>query len=341
MDDLKKHLSVFLLGCIILMGCKEANNKEKTSEASSEQSEETTGHSATAISAEQSATTAAIFGDYVSADYAKKNEGYDWVAVSVVDLGDNKARIKVRSRADKKKPTCTFDAVANKSDETTYRSMVNGKAIRYTFAGDELTIAPDDSVAQGVLAFYCSGGATVSGTYTKIDGAIDASQVDQTLYSNVLMLQGIGFNISAVKNDGKNELTVTPFGLEIDNNPVTLEIEGGVVNAEIEDLNSDGSPEVLIYTQTADSNKYGDVYGFSTNNKKSMSQVYFPPISENDELSQGYQGHDEFAIVETSFAQRFPIFDGSNKTGKMRQIIYKLVDGEAMRSFTVDQVNEF
>ena len=143
----------------------------------------------------------------------------------------------------------------------------------------------------------------------------------------------------------ETELTVTPYGLEIDNSAVTQTIDGNVVDVEIEDLNSDGSPEVLIYTKSDGSGSYGNVIGFSVNNKKSMSQIYFPPITDNKELSKGYMGHDEFTIIETTLAQRFPIYKESdsnaNPTGGTRQITYKLVDGEASRKFVVKNSTEF
>ena len=123
------------------------------------------------------------------------------------------------------------------------------------------------------------------------------------------------------------------------------EIDGNVSNVEIEDLNSDGSPEVLVYITSAGSGSYGSVIGYSVNNKKSMSQIYFPPIADNPEISKGYMDHDEFAIIETTFAQRFPIYregdTNSNPTGGIRQVQYKLVEGEASRIFEVDKVLEF
>ena len=75
--------------------------------------------------------------------------------------------------------------------------------------------------------------------------------------------------------------------------------------------------------------KYGKLIGYSVNDGKSVSQVHLPEISGNKEVSIGYMGHDEMAIVENSFCQRFPIYtDGdsnANPTGGMRQIQYKLV----------------
>ena len=61
-------------------------------------------------------------------------------------------------------------------------------------------------------------------------------------------------------------------------------------------LNIDGFPEILIYTVSAGSGSYGNVIGYSVNNGKSISQIYFPELAENKEASSGYMGHDEFAI---------------------------------------------
>jgi len=171
------------------------------------------------------------------------------------------------------------------------------------------------------------------------------TQLEPSGYNQSLSLQGITFDIHASQQGSMNILFIRPSGLENENRSVIHEIDGYVTNAEIEDLNSDGSPEILVYITSAGSGSYGSVIGYSVNNRKSMSQIYFPPITENSEISKGYMGHDEFAIVETSFAQRFPIYKkgdtNSDPTGGMRQVQYKLVDGEASRVFKVDKVLEF
>ena len=50
-----------------------------------------------------------ISGDYASADYDKRAQGYDWVGVMVRAESDQQIDIKVRSRSDIKKQTCQFD----------------------------------------------------------------------------------------------------------------------------------------------------------------------------------------------------------------------------------------
>ena len=110
-------------------------------------------------------------------------------------------------------------------------------------------------------------------------------------------------------------------------------------------MNADGSPEILVYVHSKGSGTYGDVIAYSVNNRKSMSRVYFQPVTENDRINKGYMGHDEFALVENYLVQRFPIYKekdtNANPTGGTRQITYKLIDGEASRRFEVKSVIEF
>jgi len=170
-----------------------------------------------------------------------------------------------------------------------------------------------------------------------------SNPVDSITFNKVLQLQGIEFNVSAIRNNnGIIELTVSTSGLETDNSKQKQTVEGNVVGAEVADLNSDGSPELLIYTQSDGSGSYGDVLAYSVNNKKSLSQVYFPPVSENPEISTGYMGHDEFRVEGNSLTQRFPVYNegdtNANPTGGIRKITYKLVDGEASRRFEVKDI---
>lgn len=284
-------------------------------------------------------------GDYVSENYTKRNEGYDWMAVSVNQLSDSSVHISVRSRIDKKKPSCTFDADAIKISKNQFRSNIDGKYIIYTFNLNSINIAPAKNEDNVILQYYCSGGGSISGNYSKISEPLDEKQIDNRVFIKFLNLQNIGFDVSTSGKGSIQQLTIQPFGLKIDNQKVTKEIEGYVYNAEIEDLNSDGFPELLIYTSSAGSGSYGNVIGYSVNAGKSISEINFPPISNNPKANKGYMGHDEFAIVETSLVQRFKTYKegdaNSNPTGNIRQIHYKLKDGEASRKFVIDKIIEY
>ena len=178
---------------------------------------------------------------------------------------------------------------------------------------------------------------------SNVENSVQEEQ--KTIFQKILSLQNISFDIKTSGEGSISQLSIQPKGLEIDNQKIVLEIDGQVVNAEIEDLNSDGFPEILIYTISAGSGSYGNVIGYSVNNGKSISQIYFPELFETKEASIGYMGHDEFAIVETSLVRRFPIYrDGdtnNNPTGGTRQIQYKLKDGEASRLFIIDKISAY
>ncbi|MFD1314043.1 PliI family lysozyme inhibitor of I-type lysozyme [Namhaeicola litoreus] len=161
-------------------------------------------------------------------------------------------------------------------------------------------------------------------------------------FQKTLSLQGITFQIKTEGEGSIRKLTIAPEGLSMDASKVEMETDGAVMNAEIEDLNSDGYPEILIYTTSAGSGSYGNVIAYSVNGGKSISQISFPEIEPDSEAAKGYMGHDEFAIAETTLLRRFPIYEegdsNASPTGNIRQIQYKLVDGEASRKFVVDQV---
>lgn len=164
-------------------------------------------------------------------------------------------------------------------------------------------------------------------------------------FKQELELQGIRFVIEATNEGSMNNLTITPSGLSEVNDVISREIDGSVTKAEIGDINADGSPEIYVWVNSAGSGSYATPIGYSANNNKSMSEIYFPPISEDTVNSKGYMGHDEFAVVEGIVAQRFPIYkDGDTNaqpSGKMRQLQYKLTAGEAGWVMKVDRVEEF
>jgi hypothetical protein len=154
-----------------------------------------------------------------------------------------------------------------------------------------------------------------------------------TPFKQNLSLQGITFHISSANEGSINKMTISIDGLKTKTDPIVKEIDGTVTGAEVADLNSDGSPEIYVYTTSAGSGSYGNVIGIAINKMKSASDIYMPPITDNKKLSAGYQGHDEFSIIEGSLGHRFPIYkhgDTNNAaTGGLRQIEYKLTAGEA------------
>ena len=152
-------------------------------------------------------------------------------------------------------------------------------------------------------------------------------------FDKVLKLQGISFHVQATNEGSLNQLTITPSGLEIVNDVMKQEIDGSVTGAEVADINADGSPEIYVYVTSAGSGSYGSLVAYSANNKKSLSGIYLPSLEHDKKNSVGYMGHDEFTIIENSFARRFPIYNEGDANccpkGGTRQLQYKLIAGEA------------
>jgi hypothetical protein len=171
------------------------------------------------------------------------------------------------------------------------------------------------------------------------------SNAESPGYEQSLSLQGITFKISCPNHGSLNKLTIVPSGLEIDNPVIEKDIDGSVTGAEIGDINSDGSPEIYIYVHSAGSGAYGDVVAYSANNKKSLSGIYLPPLTDDKKNSAGYMGHDEFTLVENVLARRFPVYKqgdaNANATGGMRDLTYKLTQGEASWVLKLDQSTDF
>lgn len=283
-----------------------------------------------------------VSGNYVTEDYGDRNEGYDWAAVKVNQLTDSVIQVSVRSRADLKKPSCTFDAKAYKSNQANlFNAVVEGFSVYFAFSPDSLVISGETDEDNQMLGYFCSGGATLAGVYRKLPEPLDATQLDKVAFRKNLNYGDYFFLVELYGDT----LSILPTGLDIDNTVTGQKVEGSVVNAETGDLNNDGFPEILVYLQSDGSGSYGSVVGYSVNNGKSMSQIFFPDIAGNAEAKEGYMGHDEFAIVENTFNQRFPIYkpgdSNASPSGGMRQIQYKLTDGEAMRRFVVEKIVEY
>ncbi|MET0848212.1 MAG: hypothetical protein ABWY46_18665, partial [Pseudomonas sp.] len=152
-------------------------------------------------------------------------------------------------------------------------------------------------------------------------------------FEQTLELQGIRFHVTGKWVDGNPAVRISPQGLEIDNAEVTRSLTGNIVRAEVADLDRDGSPEIYVFARSPGRGMPGELVAYAANRKKSLSEIYLPVVSENAKAAEGYQGEDEFAVVEGVLVRRFPVYEsadeGAGRTGRMREIRYRLVAGEA------------
>jgi hypothetical protein len=218
-------------------------------------------------------------------------------------------------------------ALPGDGDYTIRVYLMRNAARRNETAGYTLDVAVTDAAANG--------------------GAIRARRATASPgkpFDATLELKGIRFRVTATNEGSINRLRIVPSGLEIDNRAIEKAIDGSVTAAEVADINADGSPEIYVYVTSAGSGSYGSLVAYSANRRKSLSEIYVPPVAENAGAAKGYMGHDEFAVVDTTFVQRFPVYrdgDANNRpTGGTRQLQYKLVPGEAGWRLRLDRTVE-
>lgn len=185
--------------------------------------------------------------------------------------------------------------------------------------------------AKYTLTVKITGGAA-AGLVT--GGAAAASP--GAAFDRKLKLLGITFHVSSPNTASGNKVKIAPAGLQADNTPISRPVDGVVIGAEVADLNADQSPEIYVYVRKPGPQAHGALVAYSANNKKSLSEIYLPPLNKG--ASAGYKGHDEMAVVEGVLARRFPI---SGKGGKTRQLQYKLVAGEAGWVLKLDKMVEY
>lgn len=150
-------------------------------------------------------------------------------------------------------------------------------------------------------------------------------------FEKQLALQGLTFHVTSANAGSTGALKIVVDGLKAPMAPIEKQIDGTVVGAEIADLDANGFPEIYVYTQSAGSGSWGDAIGYASNNNKSVTEIFLPPMRKRD--ARGYMGHDEFSVVEQYLVRRFPIYRAGDvnakPTGGLRQIQYRLRPGEA------------
>lgn len=175
-------------------------------------------------------------------------------------------------------------------------------------------------------------------------GAPDASKGGRP-FDQTLELQGIVFHVTDESIDGSRAVRIAPQGLKIDNSVMTHPLNGDIARAEVADLDRDGSPEIYVFVRSPGRGLPGELVAYAANRKKSLSAIYLPPVSEDPTIAKGYRGEDEFAVVENTLVQRFALYDSAEasagRTGKMREIQYRLMPGEAGWILRRQKVTEY
>ncbi len=151
------------------------------------------------------------------------------------------------------------------------------------------------------------------------------SKIDSTL-----KMGKAGYKVTCNnKNKEQNEVRVKPIGFDNAAREMNFYIKGRITKAEIDDLNNDGFPDLIIYVFSGANGEYGTAFAFASQENKSYAPFALPDVMLDGKLKDGYQGHDEFILLEGKLMREFPLFksgdDKDKPTGGKRFVQYSVL----------------
>jgi hypothetical protein len=134
--------------------------------------------------------------------------------------------------------------------------------------------------------------------------------------------------ICSNKSETKNNVSIAPIGFQNTARDVMFEVKGRILKAEVDDLNNDVFPDLVLYIYEPGDKGKGSVVGISSINNETFAPIGFPDIVNDPKLRIGYAGFDSFLLMEGTLMRRFPVYSSDSSdvkpTGMMRQIQYKV-----------------
>lgn len=161
-------------------------------------------------------------------------------------------------------------------------------------------------------------------------------------YDTSVKIGKAGYKVySSNKGAEKNSVTISPIGFESAAREVNIEVKGKVIRAEVDDLNNDGFPDLVLYIYSGGTKNTGTVIGVSSDKNQGFMPIYFPDITDDLKLRVGYMGNDEFSLMEGTLMRRFPVYNTSDTanikpTAVIRQVQYRVTaDEKGLQKFKV------
>ena len=135
------------------------------------------------------------------------------------------------------------------------------------------------------------------------------------------------------KSSEKNPITIYPVGFESEARDFSFELKGVLMGTEVDDLNKDGFPDLLLYVASSDSLNKSSVIAISSQENKSVAPIVFPDILDDPRLRDGYKGADKYMLLEGVLMRTYPLYEKDasgvqQPTGKMRRLMYRVAPGE-------------
>jgi hypothetical protein len=150
-------------------------------------------------------------------------------------------------------------------------------------------------------------------------------------YDSTMKIGKAGYRISCLNRaPDRNILNIRPVGFKSESREASIEIRARVAGAEIDDLNMDGFPDIVIFIEDGAGKK--SIFPICSQDNERIAPIFFPDILNDMELSKGYRGKDEYKLVEGVLFRKFPVYPADTTikepTNKIRQLMYRVVKGE-------------
>ncbi len=162
--------------------------------------------------------------------------------------------------------------------------------------------------------------------FCKADAQLSFNKIDSTL-----KMGNAGYRVSCKnKNVNANDMTISPVGFSSEAQRMNFVLSGRLARAEIDDLNSDGFPDLVLYIYSDSTALFGTVYAFLSEANKTISPCVLPDTRMDGKINTGYKGHDQFSLMGSYLQQKFPVYKAGDKdrpTGGTRVILYQLIRG--------------
>jgi hypothetical protein len=178
-------------------------------------------------------------------------------------------------------------------------------------------------------------------------GMLQAQPVYRRI-DTTMKLGKVGYKVNCRNSSPlRNMLSISPIGFEKDAHEASFEIKGRLANTEVDDINRDGYPDLVMYIYTNDSIPKGTVMAVTSEKNEAMSFIYFPDIYNDSKLRPGYKGNDSFFLMEGYLVRRFPVYPGEGAPpaaaagNLVRQIMYQVVPDEHGFKFTTMRSYDF
>ncbi len=166
-------------------------------------------------------------------------------------------------------------------------------------------------------------------------GKIHAQQVTFEKIDTTMKIGKYGYKVSCRNKEIKsNMLAIRPIGFESPaNESMNMPVRGRVSAAMVDDLNSDGLADLILFIYTDSVALHGTVYVMVSQDSKTIVPAGLPDPALDGKINTGYKGHDVFSMLEGTVLLRFPIFKPGDKddapTGGTRTVQYSLTKGES------------